>query len=135
MQAEITFNTREWNVLTARMRRKDRRVPLTQAAVYMEASTKQRFIQQISPDGQPWEPLAASTLRYKQSGTILRETSRLFNSIGYDVRGSEARVFTNVEYARYHQFGTRKMSARPFLGFSDRDVREINGIFERYYTA
>lgn len=134
VQVQVEFNQGQWNTLRARLRNKRTHVPLTQAAAYMEAATKQRFIQEVDPDGRPWQPLAASTITQKTSGTKLRETGRLFNSIGYDVRGDEARIFTTVEYAPYLQLGTRKMVARPFLGFSNRDKREINGIFARYYS-
>lgn len=134
VQARIEFNQRQWNAIVARLRGKRVHVPLTQAAAYMEAATKQRFIQEVDPDGRPWKPLTASTIAQKSSGTKLRETGRLFNSIGYDVRGDEARIFTTVDYAPYLQLGTQRMEARPFLGFSARDVREINGIFGRYYS-
>ena len=45
------------------------------------------------------------------------DTSRLRNSINHDVNLSKKRVTigTNVEYAIYQEFGTRKMRAQSYL--------------------
>jgi len=43
------------------------------------------------------------------------DTGRLRDSINYKVSGDEVAVGTNVEYAPYHEYGTRKMAARPYM--------------------
>lgn len=45
------------------------------------------------------------------------DTGRLRNSITFEVTadGDVVRVGTNLEYAAFQEFGTRKMPARPFL--------------------
>jgi phage gpG-like protein len=43
------------------------------------------------------------------------DTGRLANSLRADIQGVRATVFTNLEYAPFLEFGTRKMAARPFL--------------------
>ena len=43
------------------------------------------------------------------------DTGRLRASITADVRGLEANIGTDVEYARFVHDGTYKMEARPFL--------------------
>lgn len=43
------------------------------------------------------------------------DTGRLRASIKADVRGLEANIGTDVEYARFVHDGTYKMEARPFL--------------------
>lgn len=44
-------------------------------------------------------------------------TGRLKNSISYSVKESEGSVYigTNVEYAAYVEFGTKKQKANPYL--------------------
>jgi len=65
----------------------------------MVADTQFNFLGQKSPDGIPWKGI-------KRKGQILRDTSRLRNSITYDVaNNTSVRIGTNVEYGRLHQFG------------------------------
>jgi phage gpG-like protein len=44
------------------------------------------------------------------------------------VSGSTASIGTNVFYGRYHQGGTRKMVARPFMGVNSQDLSELQRI-------
>lgn len=65
----------------------------------MVADTMLNFRTQSSPDGEPWAPI-------QRKGQILRDTSRLRNSITYRLGGDDTiLVGTNVAYARTHQFG------------------------------
>lgn len=57
------------------------------------------------------------------------DTGRLRASITADVRGLEANIGTDVEYARYVHDGTYKMEARPFL-YEAAD-NELEGIEDR----
>ena len=43
------------------------------------------------------------------------DTGNLRDSITYKVDGDEGKVGTNVEYAIHQEYGTKKMSAQPFL--------------------
>lgn len=43
------------------------------------------------------------------------DTGRLRGSISHSHDDENAYIGTNVEYAQYVEFGTRRMSARPFL--------------------
>lgn len=45
----------------------------------------------------------------------MSDSGNLANSIQYDLQGTTAFVGSNVQYAVYLEFGTRKMEARPFL--------------------
>jgi phage virion morphogenesis protein len=122
------------------------------------SSTIERFNAQRDPTGKPWAALSvASTfgsLRRKdftkrgqirkaserklKMRKILIDTARLRNSISSKAVGNVVAVGTNVAYARVHQMGGeagRKKArvtipARPFLGVSDADKREIKRIVD-----
>jgi len=80
-----------------------------------------------------WEPLAPSTqkqrARYKgpalAAHPILEYTGRLKQSLHTDHGPYHAAVQTGVKYGVFHQTGTRKMPARPFLLIPKPDFEEI----------
>lgn len=89
-------------------------------------------------EGRPaWAPLAPATVLDRgASGPILDRTGRLkrvatqFNIWSYTrdsatITGLDSRV----KYAKYHQGGTRKMPARPFVMLQNEDEEEIERIF------
>jgi hypothetical protein len=41
------------------------------------------------------------------------DTGRFLNSVDFDSSGNEARVFTDLEYAKFIEYGTIKMGSRP----------------------
>jgi HK97 gp10 family phage protein len=69
-----------------------------------------------------WPPLAESTIASKATGdSPLLETGALLESIHHNVDPmsnltGEAYVGTDIEYAKYQEYGTSKIPARPFLG-------------------
>ncbi len=86
----------------------------------VEGQTKRRIAsEKTSPDGNAWPPLKA------RSGSILVDTGRLLGSISHTSTSNEAIVGTNVFYGPFHQYGTRKMPARPFMGVSAPNMDEI----------
>lgn len=64
-----------------------------------------------------WRPLSPVTInrRRKKSAKPLLDTGRLRNSITHEFDNNSARIGTNVEYAKYHQLGTKTIPARKFL--------------------
>lgn len=87
------------------------------------------FLEERSPGGNPWAPLAASTIARKGFSKILVETGRLFESLTTPGGTTDTHwetsedpivlVFgTKVEYAQFHQTGTRRMPARPAVGLT-----------------
>lgn len=93
----------------------------------------------FSSEGRPtkWAPLAASTLARKarkgQAGKkILNATGTLNQEIGWkpDSRGVD--VGTMVKYAAYHQDGTRRIPARPFLVLQDADEEKAANTLLEY---
>ncbi|WP_437871294.1 phage virion morphogenesis protein [Methylorubrum extorquens] len=72
-------------------------------------STQRRFEAKAGPDGQAWAPFAPSTLKRmresRKPAQLLRDTSRLYQSLTYQADADSAEVGTNVVYAAIHQFG------------------------------
>src|SRR5882724_6265252 len=121
--------------------------PLKSIAVYLASQAKQCFDQQQSPDGQPWTPLAASTIKRRRKGRKggtpipLRDTGVMMGSLAGQALGSvrdiqKAQLIygtnlkskTGFPYPSVHQFGSRTVPARPFLGITDSmkiRIREI----------
>lgn len=85
---------------------------LTEIGEATVESTKLRFKSSgPSPDGSPWKPLSAATIRSRRKGKgaeapmPLLDTGRLRNSITKRVDANSVFIGTNVEYAAAHQFG------------------------------
>lgn len=73
-----------------------------------------------------WTPLAESTLARKASDTPLLETGEMRESITHTVQDHTAYIGTDNEKAIYHELGTSRIPARPFLrGALDEKIDEI----------
>lgn len=76
------------------------------------------------PQGTPWAPWAASTLKARQkkgneSRGLLYDSGEMVKSINYQIVGNTVEVGVTgprAQIAMFHQLGTPKMPARPFLG-------------------
>lgn len=81
--------------------------------------------EKTDPDGAPWPPLAASTLRRKR-GSMLVETGRLLGSL---VSRQDGLMVSETNQARpYNVFinaGTRRMPARRYMGIGSDGRHEI----------
>lgn len=67
------------------------------------------FREESDPEGNRWAPI-------KRPGKILQKTGRLRASWSPEATSSGGfSLKSNVEYAEYHQYGTRKMTARPMV--------------------
>lgn len=106
--------------------------PITRRAVlYQERQTKLNFAKESDPDGTPWAALKPSTLARKKTRAKLREESILINSVSSSSSGGSGRIFATDQKGIYHMTGTRYMPARPFLGFSARNVKEILELYKK----
>lgn len=115
-------------------------------------STQQRFLEKLSPEGEPWSPVSPAYAERKREGKatndagdakttdpsdILRLTHQLMGNLFYDVNGSEL-VFGSPEpYAAAHQFGipSKNLPARPWLGLSAKDEAEVEALTTGYLGA
>lgn len=84
-------------------------------------SRARRALLQLSQEGERTlrREVARSALAIQGTAKTLApvDTGRLRNSIAVEFMdgGLSARIGTNVEYAPFVEFGTRRMGARPFL--------------------
>jgi phage gpG-like protein len=103
-----------------------------------------------SPGGEVWSPWMPRTRKYREhkgnSGQgLLWDEGTLLNSISFAVSDSAqgdlfgslgwVAIGTDVEYAGYLQDGTERMAARPFLGWSDAEVTELEFSAIRFIEA
>jgi phage gpG-like protein len=97
------------------------------------------FASEMAPSGEPWRSLSPYTIAKKGFDRILHDSGRLYNSLGQRGPGAIRRVRhrelvfgTSVPYAKYHMTGFRnvrsntQVPARPFLGVTGGDVRELS---------
>jgi phage virion morphogenesis protein len=105
--------------------------------ILVEGQTKRRFATKTSPDGAAWAALKPSTIarRRKKSSSILTDTGRLMGSISHTSSARQAIIGTNVFYGPFHQRGTSRMVARPFLGVGAKDMAEIKAAVEAWAGA
>ena len=125
--AETEARTRNW------------RPALNEAALFLERETRQNFLKQQDPDGNPWKPLAESTLKSKlrrrAPRAILRDTSTLVSGIAArPASRNQVSVETTAgaEYGIWHQLGTRRMPQRRYMGFSQRYIDRVQEILLSY---
>lgn len=123
------------------------------------SSTLERFAESRGPDGQKW-PLSVRA-GGEGGGKTLIQSGALRNSIRSESDATGFAVGTNVRYASTHQFGAKgriiraktkkglvfryggkwirkkqvtvNIPARPFLGFSQEDLREIQDTAEAFF--
>lgn len=79
----------------------------------LENNIASGFRDEKSPDGTGWTPLKKP--RKSGSSKILNDTGRLKDSFAHVASNSFVEITTDTMYAPFHQFGTRKMVARPFF--------------------
>lgn len=93
------------------------------------------FDNEKSPEGESWAKLNQDykKRRYDKgyTGNILQVTGDLVKSLNIDYGDNFAVIGAGEPYGQYHQLGTSKMPARPFLGLSNDGIEEIKAILNR----
>ncbi len=127
--------------LAAAVGKIDLRPALRQVALYLNSQARRNFVNQSAPDGTPWARFKhkPSARRGGASAKLLRDTGVLMASLtgqagGHveDVTAFALRWGTNVPYAKYQNFGTRHLPARPFVGLTPAMVARIEQIIVEY---
>ncbi len=107
---------------------------MREIAGHMRNAVEENFEQEGRPK---WDALKQSTILQRTGkghwpGKILQVSGQLAASISSQYDASSAQVGTNKTYGIFHQLGTSKMSARPFLVLSDDDMAIIMDTINRY---
>ena len=90
------------------------------------AQVIKNFVNESGPRGR-WKSIK------HRSGKILRDTGRLFNSIKWKVITHGAKIYSNVNYAIYHQFGGKHLPKRSFLWVPKKFIKKIKKAFLKYF--
>lgn len=85
-----------------------------ESAQGIEDAIARQFIEGVDPYGEPWAPLAESTIRRKGKSTILEDTGAMMASPVVVVTESSIEA-TVADPAGYHQEGGGNLPARPIL--------------------
>lgn len=101
----------------------------------VESQTRRRLSSdKEAPDGTPWAPWSDDYAASRKGGkSPLEGEGDLIDSITFEVQRGQVLVGSNLVYAAIHQHGgTPDMApgpagvpARPYLGFSDNDLADI----------
>ncbi|MCG9624632.1 phage virion morphogenesis protein [Vibrio mediterranei] len=105
----------------------------------------QRFKDQTTPDGTPWQPLSAnySATKPKRKDDILTLNSILSGTLSYQVSGQGLDFGTALEYGAIHHFGgssdmrpqNAAIPAREWLGLDPNDPAEIFDILSDFLVG
>lgn len=129
MHIEITHDLPELNhhLTTLYQRLNGDLTPLmSKIGGILTGSTQQRFNDKAAPNGLRWQNLKPETQKRKGNNNILvgKGESGLRDIVN-EITEQSVSIGTSLHYGKYHQFGTRHMVARPFLGISNDDRAEI----------
>ena len=132
----ITATLAQSNLKELESKLKNLKPVMSSIGEYMVRRTRQRFDSETSPDGVKWAPLAEATIAAKRERrtnapptAILKSTFTLRDTIAYVPTETSVKIGTPQEYGKFHQYGTRRIPARPFLGYNQQDLKEIEEIF------
>jgi len=120
---------------------------MAEAAEYMKRSTVNRILRtKTSPDGERWAALSDVTIALKGHDQPLFQSGELSKGIDVlDVSKDGFMISAEAPHASYMQKGVSKVKgafkskrpapqvpARPFMGFSDENVRRISSMIRNY---
>ena len=139
MELDISFNEKDMRIVQgafAKLVQLGKSDGMTRKmANVLRADAEEAFETEHSPDGKKWEDLdpVYKKSRYAKGydGKMLHRTGQLIDSLNIDYGDDFAAVGVSESYGVYHQLGTKKMSARPFLGASEDGIDEIKDILKR----
>lgn len=91
-------------------------------ATYLVAAEMRAYIDS-GGDGS-WPPHSDVTTRWHGAHALLKFTGALYGSIRPEVAGVTGKVVVGTDYAPFHESGTSKMPARPFMYPVGKKVRQ-----------
>lgn len=112
---------------------------MDEIGAHLAQTTAERFESGTGPDGKKWKP---SIRAQAQGGLTLVDSGRLRDSITWRAGRDSVEIGSNLIYAAIHQMGGEagrnhsvKLPARPYLGVSAGDEREIGAIIDDYLAG
>jgi|GEM_PF-1502647 phage gpG-like protein len=118
MKITVTIDDKELKRKLKKLSENPKRLKSTMSniSIYM----KKKVLENFEVEGNPrWKPLSKKYLEYKLqvkgASKILEFHGKLKQSISTRSNAKSAENFTGVKYGVYHQTGTGKMPARPFM--------------------
>jgi len=122
---KMTFNDKQVRRALRNIKReiKNPKKLLTLVGQRESQKAEERILQtKTDPDNKKWSPWAYSTLqrRIREGNAaqgLLYRTGGLLRSFYYKITRTAVMISTNINYAKYLQFGTPKMPKREFLGW------------------
>lgn len=104
---------------------------VTLLASAIQLQTVRRFDSKTAPGGAAWAPR-----KKKYAHGLLTKGGTLKGSFEVNaINALSARVETNIAYAPFHQFGTSRMVARPFLGVDKANEAELLNVARVFISS
>lgn len=98
----------------------------------LQQEAENAFDNERTPEGSKWETLNPQYKKHRYAqgytATMLQVSGNLISSLNVDYGDNFAVVGVSEHYGQYHQQGTSKMPARPFLGLGNDGIEEIQHI-------
>lgn len=117
-------------------RGEDLKPALREIGEYLDLAHRERWDRERAPDGTPWAPLKPATQARKKrnAGKILVLDGYLRDQLRYQASSDRLEFGTDRVYGATHQFGRPEagIPARPFLGLSEEDERQVLEILTEY---
>lgn len=107
---------------------------LQELGARFENSTRMRFMEEKAPDGSAWQALKKETIARKKrnKNKILTEFGDLSKSITYHAANVYVAIGTPEKKGVFLQEGTKHMPARPFLGISKQDKKDMLSAMNKF---
>ena len=135
IQADLTPISQRLTKLAGKM--DDLKPVMASIGAVLEGSTRLRIAEsKADADGKAWADLASSTKAAKgNKGSILVHRGTLMRGITYEASKDSVIVGSGQLYAKWHQEGTAKMPARPFLGVSATDYQDVDDLLSDWLNG
>lgn len=139
--ANVSVNVKEIEALTKKLKgyaltsAQEGRL-LKSLGVEIEAQISERIEStKRDPEGKTWADIADKTRRYllkhfPSARPPLWRTGKLLDTIESQVSGGVLLTGATKEYAGFLQEGTKRMTARPFIGLSTQDIGDLADLID-----
>jgi phage gpG-like protein len=105
---------------------------MRQGALLVVADLKSRYDRSVSPEGVPWAPLRRPRRRSAGADKPLLDTGQMRAAVTATAVLGGIVASNAVGYAGFHQEGTRRMVARPNMGFSGEFLADFQELLADY---